>query len=414
MILNQFNFLTSAELIILEQHLKLGTAHLKQHLSNSEMSQILSANPLSQADRAKMGLSGTEIIGNLLLILNTIFTATFGAWMGYFGFWEFSLGSFWVLGCIIVIAASIGAFIGFQNIKSTKKQASILINNQILKHFQLEILKKINQKRREEIEKIERGLNELFSTLSQGTFFEKKIFVLNLKGKSKSEISEWAETVKAMGKEKLEVCFDGLVPKEISEEWMEIQEELKQNAISCFEEKAEVFHFESQKAKNAVFDSFLKKLISISPKVSAAPLSWITSNARSLLLGLAPTLLGGFSSLTVYLRGVPLILKNFGYEKSVIFFTNPEAKMVEFAISVLLTCYFGFSFVYTNRKVFKRHQELEKTNKNIIQMEASLTVLDAEILKLKEVKRSALQLMRFFRIVDKFLMSQRNEMSVLH
>jgi len=402
MILDQFEFLTPAELIILEQHLKLGTAHLKQHLSESELKQILRSLSPNQAQMAKVGQSDTEISGNLSLVLNTIFTAVFGAWMGYSAFWGFSLASIWVFGSIISIAAFIGAIIGYLSIQFTKQQARESIKNETLHLLQIEILKKVEKKRMEEVSTIGRELNDLFLNLSRGTLFEKKIYVLDLVGKSKNEISKWAEKVETMGREKLATCFSSLVRKACTDEWEEIQAELRQNSISYFEEKGELgsIHSESQKNKNEVLDSSLKKLISTSPKNSSAPLSWIRSNARSLILGLAPTLLGGFSSLAVYLRGVPTILESFGYNKSFIFFSNPKVKIVEFTISVLITLYFGFSFVYTNWKIFKRYRELEKTNKNIVQRESSLTVLDADMLKLKEVKKSALQLTRFFKIVD--------------
>jgi hypothetical protein len=401
MILGQLDLLTPAELIILEQHLKLGTSHLKQHLSENELERMLSSIPANQITKIKQ--SDTEISGNLSLVLNTIFTATFGSWLGYSGFWGISLASYWAFGSTITIVTTLGVLIGCENIRSTKQQVKTAIKDQTLNLLQLEILKKIDQKRREEIVTIGIELNELLLNLSLGTVFEKKICVLNLVGKSIDEISEWAAKVDAMGKEKLAACLSSLVCKAGTDEWMELQEELKQNSISFFKEKGElgIIHFESLEKKEDVYDSCLKKLINTSPKKSKEPPSWIRSNARPLIFGLATTLLGCFSSLSVYLGGVPLILKNFGYDQSVIFLTNPNVKMVAFAMSVLLTFYFGFSFVYANWRVFKRFGELEKTNRGIIQMESSLTVMDANMLKLKEVKRSTLQLMRFFKIVDK-------------
>jgi hypothetical protein len=401
-VLDQLDFLTPAELIILEQHLKLGTVHLKQHLSEDELERLLRFLPLKQVQMAKIGQSDTEISGNLVLVLNTVFTATFGAWMGYSGFWGLSLASFWAFGSIIAIAAIIGALIGYQNVKFTKQQAREAIKNQTFHGLQLEILKKIGQKRREEIDTIGRELNDLFLNLSVGTSFEKEIFALDLVKKSKNEISEWFTRIEAMGKEKLKARLNGLNYEEYADEWMEIQLELRQNLISFFEDKGELgaIHSEARKEKEKTLDPFLKKLVYTSPKKSVESPSWIRSNIQSIALGLSPTLLGGFSSLSVYLGGVPLILKNFGYVKLFIFFTNPQVKTVEFAISLLLTFYFGFSFVYTNWKLFKRQRELDKTNKSIIQKESSLTVLDADMLKLKEVKRSVLELSMFFKIVD--------------
>ncbi len=403
MIHYQFNFLTPAELIILEEHLKLGIPHLKEHLSKREVERLLGSLSLSQLQISEIGRSNIEISGNLSLILNTVFTATFGAWLGYSAFWGLSLSSTWVFGFIVTIAASFGVLIGYQSVRFTKQQSMEAINAQRINFLQIEILKIIHEKRREEIDAIILQLDDLFANLSFGTFFKEKVSVLNLLGKSTNEISEWALKVEAIGRAKLDVCFNGLVSEECTEEWVKIQEELSQNAISFFEKKEElqVIHNGSQVNNEETIDSSLRKLISRAPKKSEKSLSWIRSNIRALVLGLAPTLLGGFSSLSVYLGGVPLILKNFGYDKSILFFANPKVKMVEFAISLLITLYFGFSFAYMNWNAFKRYREIKKTNQNIIQMESALTVLDVNMLALKELRSSAIQLMRFFKIVSK-------------
>ena len=146
MILSQFNFLTPAELIILEEHLKLGMPHLKQQLTKSEVERLLGALSLSQMQIAKIGKSNTEISGNLSLVLNTIFTATFGAWIGYSAFWGLSLASFWIFSMIIAIAASVGVFIGYQSIRATKQQSLEATNKQRINLLQIEILKKLEIK----------------------------------------------------------------------------------------------------------------------------------------------------------------------------------------------------------------------------------------------------------------------------
>ncbi len=402
MIVHQLDLLTPAELIILEEHLKLGLGHLKKHLSKNQLDQILASLTLNQTQISKIGRSGVEIMGNLSLALNSIITATFGAWMGYFAFWGFSIASFRLFGFIVALAAGIGAVIGFQSVYSAKQQAKDAINNQVLHVLQIEILKRIGQKRKEESDTIYQELDHLLADLSQGTSFAGKLSVLHLTDKSRGEIFEWAEKVAVMGKEKLEGYFSGLVPAKCTEEWMEIQGEFRQNLVGFFEKQGELdtIHDGAEKSVRKGLDPSLKKLISVSPAESVAPVSWVRRNARSLILGLTPTLLGGFSSLSVYLGGVPSILKNFGHEKWFAFFTTREAKLVEFTLALLITLYFGFSFVFSNRKAFHRAQELEKTNKTIVQMESSLTLLDADLIKLKELKKSSLQLMRFFKITE--------------
>jgi hypothetical protein len=390
MITDLFNFLKPAELIILEQHMKLGMPHLKKLLTEDEIKTLLKPRLLDPDQKREIGQDDTEITGNLSLILNTIFTSVFGAWMGYAGILGSSLGSVWAFGSIVTLAGIVGALIGYQNVRHTKKQARKAIQSQKLLLLQIEILKEIEKKRREEVWAITQELHRLILDLSRGTSFEKTIFTLDLSDKSKIEITQWVEQVEAMGREKCGESSNSLIREAYAEEWAEIQAELKKNVISILPKKEE-----------RMLDPSLVKLIHLPPKKSVESPSWIKSNTESLIFGLIPTLLGGCSSVTVYLGGIPKILQDFGYSEAYTFFTNPIVRGAELTFAISLTLFFGFSFAYSNWKSFTRYRERENTNQQIIQREGALTLLDAELLKLKEVKRSSLQLMRFFKIADR-------------
>lgn len=404
MILNECKSMTPAELIILEQHLKLGTPHLKQHLTKSELQCLLSSFSTYPSQMPKKEENNIEISGNLSRLLNTIFTAIFGAWMGYCAFLGLHLGSQWVLLFVVILCGIMGGFFGYQVIKFTKQQRVEAVNNEKIKLLQVDILKKIDQKRREEIDTLIQQINTLFTDLGLPPLFKKEAFFdLKLAKQSKKMISDWIEVAEGMGKKKLETCVSGLNLKELTEEWIKINEELRQNAISFFVEKEElnVIHSQPQNKAERVLDPSIKKLISTLPKKTEQLSFWNSRNFRSFLVELLPTVLGGFSSLSVYLKGIPTLLKTFGYERAVLFLTNPKVKMVEFIMALLITLFFGFSLFYARRNTFKRNENLEKVSKNIIQREASLTVLDATLLKLKEVKKSALLFKTFIKTIDK-------------
>lgn len=400
MIIKQFNLLTPAELIIVEEHLKLGLDHLRQHLSKAELRRLLRSLSLHDKQMSNLEGSHTEIVSNLFLVLNTILTATFGAWMGYSAVLGVSLGSAWIFGSIIALAASVGALIGYVNIRITKKRSQTAIDNQKLHFLQLEILKKIEEKRKRECSEIFHELDDIFLHLKRGTSFEHKEFSLDLTCKSMKEISDCLSDIAEMSREKLAKSGDKSRYHSCESEITEILKDMKKNAASFFRQKDsfEVIHEDSRKAHS--IDPLLKKLITTSPKESSDIFSWIKANVQALVLGLVPTVLGGFSSLSVYWGGVPSILEQFGKEDLFLFFTSPYVRGGEFALSLLITLYFGFSFIYINRKDFQRSQELEKTNKIIVQKESSLTVLDAHMVKLKEFKRSSLELKRFFRLIS--------------
>jgi hypothetical protein len=392
--MDQLNYLTPAELVILQQHLKLGVNHLRQQLTDKEFNALLASSSVNASQVHKIEHDEVEVSGNLFLVLNTIFTATFGAWLGYSAFLGLGIASFWIFSSIVVFAALLGAFIGIQSVRFTKRQAQGAIYIQKLHLLQIQILKKIKQKRTAEMEKIIADLNDLFIDLSRGTSFEKQTLFSELADKSKEDRSRWVIELEKMLEERLASFNSHPIYKTCASELAEIQLKLKKNLINYFQDKGELgqIHSEFQVQKEKQIDGFLRKLINTSPKHSLEPPSWIQSNGKAIIVGLAPTLLGGFSSISVYLGGVPLILKNFGYDNLFAFFTDPTVKIVECSISLLITLYFGFSFVYVNRKAFKRQRELVRTDKTIIQDESSLTVLDVRMLSLKELKNCATQL----------------------
>jgi hypothetical protein len=392
--MDQLNYLTPAELIILQQHLKLGVNHLRQQLTDKEFNALLASSSVDAAQVHKIEHDEVEVSGNLFLVLNTILTATFGAWLGYSGFLGLGIASFWIFSSIVVFAALFGAFIGIQSVRFTKQQAKGAIHIQKLHLLQIQILKKVKKQRTVEMEKLIADLDALFIDLSRRTSLEKQTLFSELADKSKEDRSRWVTELEEILEERVASFNNHPIYKTYASKLAEIKLKLKNNLVKYFQDEEELgqIHSEFQAQKEKKIDGFLRKLINSSPKHSLEPPSWIQSNGRAIIIGLAPTLLGGFSSISVYLGGVPLILKNFGYANLFAFFTDPKVKIVECSISLLITLYFGFSFVYVNRKAFKRQRELVRTDKTIIQDESSLTVLDVNMLILKELKNCAAQL----------------------
>jgi hypothetical protein len=86
---------------------------------------------------------------------------------------------------------------------------------------------------------------------------------------------------------------------------------------------------------------------------------------------------------------IPLPLEGLGKFLSHEFFTTPTVKGIEFAISLMVTALFAYSFIHVNRNLYRRDQEIERMDKIIIQNQAQLTLLDAKIVKLKETLHPA-------------------------
>jgi hypothetical protein len=329
---SQFNELTPAELILIQQHLKLGEKHLKKLLSRKELQTLFSVGEQEQEGSKQMPHDPREISGNVSLVLNTIFTACFGAWMGFSGFWGLELHSKPAFFSVAFLALSLGAFVGYQTIKMTRSRALADIHTQQLHQLQLLLLRKIREKREEEIASLKTHITHSLSQLD------------NLGGIKPS----------------LERDFEAIVE----------------------EHGMEPIHPENSRT----LPPLIQKLIHQPAKESLTPKSWVREHFRELVTSLIPTFLGGFSSLFVYLGGGPEILKTLGYSHLLTLMTSPQLKPFQFALSCLMTTTLAMSSFHSNRNSFRRQQELEKTEKQIIEEQASLTVLDAKLQKLKELK----------------------------
>jgi len=395
--IEELNALTPAELIILEEHLKLGADHLKKHLDGKEMQALLRLGKINKEPLQKMRQGAAEIAGKLTLLLNTIFTATFGAWLGLTGFWGLSLGSTAVVGSVCVLAAGIGAFIGYQNYRHAKIQESAAIRNQQINSLQIEILDKIYEKRNKEERDIKKELNRLIFSLAKNVNLEKNKTkdLVNCDFSSEEEVLEWVARLDRVVQEKLAACQEHKVYEIYSKKLAALQSKLEKNLKECCQEReeAEAIHSGPSERKKA---PLLDKLITRLPQEPHAPVSWVRSQWRELLISFVPTVLGGFSSLFVYLSGGPRFLEVLFGKRVFDVLSEPKFKIIEFCISLLMTGFLAFSFINVSRKSIKRHQEFERQKNIIVQKEGELTVLDAQLLKLKEARGEMIQISDVF------------------
>lgn len=346
--------LTPSEILLIRKHLQLGKKHLDRVLSRKESQEIFSL-----ADEAEdpMESDSFEVIGTASLVLNSVLTATLGAWMGLSGFLGLSLGSKPLFVSLLIFAVGVGGLIGLRAGYQAKKKADRAIEEKKLYEIERHLISLINQKRRIETEE---------KTIELIRFLEER-------GIRNPEIQEPFLVHEA--------CLNWLDQMQALDPQAEPLKKGLQNRV------------ENKRSQNtSEWHHILRKL---GKAPSQPPLKWrpwIRANWRGILSGLVPTLLGVFSSLFVYLGGAPELAHQMGYEGFFHILMQPKMKLIELTTALLITLYFAISYLYANHKSYLRDQTLSQMRLTLEKEENAMEGLDDRLLKIKE----ALDLLKNF------------------
>jgi hypothetical protein len=386
----RLNDLTPPELILLQKHIQLGQDHLVEVLGKKGFQEFLQfARPSQEAvDQAQA--DDTETSGNLILAVNTILTGSFGGWMGFSAMMELNIGSPVIFGTILSLATLVGAAIGYQNFRFTKQEAIQTVQTLQLLQLEIEILQDIHTQRARELHEIREDLLTAVKALSSS--------------KASSSTADWTVALKRAIDEKISSYQNNPAYAFLKREIAVIQARMKKNFEEGSSEK-DVSH-PSDGGCNRELPSIIELLIRSYPRAAKASKSWIRRNTRKICISLIPTLFGGFGSLFVYLAGSTQIAKAFEYDSLVVFLTSPRATSIKIAFSILVTLYFGFSFLYSNRKSYKRSVQVEKKKEAIVKEESTLTLLDEKLFKFRQVREDAEKIREMLCVADEKEMVQ--------
>jgi|GEM_PF-1621971 len=375
--------LTPPELIILQKHIELGKDHLIELLGAKGFCDLLHWIKTKQEVIEQIRDDDTEMSGNLILAVNTIITGCFGGWMGLSAVMELNLHSAIIFGTVFSFATLLGTLIGYQNFQSTKMDAIQNIQTLQMMQFEIDILNKIRQIREQELQEIEANLLSFSPS------------------KEKIAFRDWFTAFEQTTEEKLSPHRAHLIYHFLESEIGDIKKELRKNFEESFSQRENTKTLcPSKEHESRDLPPFIKVMISSYPTESKGSKSWIRRNARKILISLIPTLIGGFGSMFVYLSGSTEIAKAFEYNHLVSFLTSPNAKYVKLALALLFTAYFGFSFLYSNRKAYKRSREIEKKRELISKEESSLTLLDEKLFKLRKVREDVNKIRKLIQIAE--------------
>lgn len=397
-----------SQLNILLKHLRLGQDHLKLLLTPKQLQELFKWCDLEEGHKKQISTNKVETFGNMSLIINTILTSTFGAWMGLSGCLECTLGSFKMLMLISVIAFFISGLIGYISLRTTKYQALQAISNQVIHQFELRVLKMINKKieeqqhmvafylhtatvilenKREESNENKNHLNLFKGTAEAYQWYEKLMDLLNLR---LQEVTD-PKTAEIYQNQIQRISF--LIKKTIAKYF-----NILENLIAAKR---------NEKRRLQIMPTlpFLKILTTASfgfqKYRTLIPSSWFRKHFNQLIIGIIPTIWGGFASMFVFVSGIPNIARELDFVWLSVLLTTPFARVIQITLAVLITCYFAFAFLYSSRKSWQRQEFLQAIEKEIAHEEACLLENNHKLDMLYKVKMHVQKLISIFTVVKK-------------
>lgn len=394
-----------SQLNILLKHLRLGPDHLKLILTPKQLHDFFNWPDL-KSQKEEISADKIEKLGNMSLIINTILTSTFGAWMGLSGCLGCGLGSFKMLLFISILAFFVSGLTGYMSLKTTQHQANDAIFNHAISQFELHVLKVINQKIEERQKAVSFYLHTAVVILanSKEEFAERR----NNLFKNMSDAYEWYENLMNVLKARLETSDEKTI--DIYEnQTQRISFLLKKTIAKYFSILENIAHANQNKERRLQIMPtlpFLKILTNYSTGFSKyreqKSSSGIKSPAKSqLFIGIIPTIWGGFASMFVFVGGIPNIARELDFVGLASVLTTPLARTVEITLAGFITCYFAFAFLYSYRKSWQRQRVLAEIEKDIAYQEAQLLENNHNLDMLHKVKMYVQKLISVFTVVKK-------------
>jgi hypothetical protein len=407
--------LQTIELHLLLEHLRLGPVHLKKHLAPLQYKELLSWGTISQEEVSWLESDKAEKIGNSILVINTIITSVFGAWMGLSGCIGCSLGALNILIPVLLLALFLSGVIGYSSFKFTKKQARTAIENQKIHNLELEVMKILNQKLDCKIEALHQYLNTSLFLLENDKEKVEMSSDDQDKFKTAFQAFDWLKQLKRVLKHRLEQFHDNKIYEIYMAELIKILRTIGKILIKHIR-LAEMLNIskmpksELNRNKNFIYkipfiDILTNPKLAV-PKTSIKSVFWWQDNVLGLMLGLAPSILGGFASMFVFVGGGPNVIRELGLTQLADFLIQPFSRFVEVLAALLVTGYFAFSYLYSSRKLSQRRHFLENTEKEITNEETGTLERNHQLTMLINIKVQIQKIISIFTILkqlDRYL-----------
>lgn len=367
---NYLHSLSCKQLISILRHVQYGHEHLSHQLSKNEYRDLLAIGSLSYNQVSRIASDRQEKIGNVAIVVNTILTSCFGAWLGFNAFTHHSIIT--PIGLIIILLAVVfGYSIGYLSYYLTHRQAKLISQHQQLANVERVIIEIIINKRQAKIERMKEHLFQLLQEFSivhhdRSDQSEKRLFDLlnSLRNTAKINMNKVVKRAIKNIERNIQKLQTSEIIKNTDEPLTHSTDFFLNNALT-----------NASYIKTLTKSTIVKKYHI--PKVN----NWLKKNFAGVLVGLVPTFLGSFASMFVFLNGIPALLHGLGF--AIVF--DPTQilylKKMGLMTALLLSLYFAYSHIHSNYKAFKRSKQLELSEKKVADLSNQMLLLMSQINK---------------------------------
>lgn len=379
--------LNISQLEVLLSNLKLGKSHLGKYLTTAQLRILLEINKIAKNKKLMIKSNNLERRGNVVLLVNTIFTSILGGCLGYSAFGSFDINNFSILLMISGLIGIVSAIIGRVSYNLTLETAREAITEQKLVLLQTKILHIAKKKLKIANQKLIDLLNQFISPCQPQEF------------DSANSFSQWLNHFKEKINEMKKVLPEKQLVKlkEISNEIDQLsQDEFWLKNLLAYNLKLEI---DSNLSKHGSIDKLevnyvinvLTNLHSDPAEIlkeqfrETKPWSWWKDNHKDITVGLFPTLLGGGASLFVFFTGIPDIAKKLNLHFFHACLTTPWVRQIESYLFFAITLYFGFAYLYNQKKSFERKRQIALSKQIVTHQEISYMKLRRRWRSLKKL-----------------------------
>ena len=125
---NYLHNLSTKELLFILRHVQHGHEYNSKKLTREDYRYLLSLGSLSNNQTEKINSDKQEKVGNVSVVVNTILTSCFGAWLGFNAFTQHNIISFMGI-FIVLLGLSFGTLVGYLSFVLTHRQAKLASKN---------------------------------------------------------------------------------------------------------------------------------------------------------------------------------------------------------------------------------------------------------------------------------------------
>lgn len=395
------------------KHIRMGKDHLQKCLSPEAFKDLLKLSYLNKQQHENIKADPQEHMGNITLVMNAIITGLLGSWLGFTAFVGMGLKSVIALVIIFSITAIICGWVGFISFKLTKKKAQDGIIVKKLRLIELDLLKTIVKRRQHDLNEIAENIvtklaainsklrhhkdeqNKVLYALKHEETSEDIYRFINLDVAAYLNIKHTSRIYKLL-KNKTNKLLGEI--KSLTDTLVKQEKKLAEEPLPDTKTNFGDFTLTSGLTQANVY---IKILTSPGLPIDPPPPSahrWIKSNIAALITGVAPTLLGSFGSMFVFLSGIPDILKAFNIDVKTQIQQAPLLEALFIGIAFSLTIYYCYSFLHSNYKNFLRSKEIEKTEKSIAEENEAILKVSARYDLLTQIS-NALDELTFLKVI---------------